>query len=192
MAENTNPPPSSYVPPPPSGSNGTSKHSRVTSTVAQSFADDLDSMFGLGMGGSSVRTTEGAAPAAEGSGNGEGLNTLSETVEAKKEKVTSGQTELEKLEARLRETEQRLAKVSRQNSPSRPANGGAASDGSDKQAHPFARRPTYPDDRPPTGASSRPTAERENTTEMMKGMPGGMPQTPSGRDDYVMVDKGNR
>ena len=26
------------------------KHSRVTSTVAQSFAADLDSMFGLGMG----------------------------------------------------------------------------------------------------------------------------------------------
>lgn len=42
-----------------------SRHSRVTSTVAQSFAADLDSMFGLGMG------TSG------------GIDTLSQTVEEK-------------------------------------------------------------------------------------------------------------
>ena len=44
----------------------TAKHARATSTVAQSFANDLDSMFGLGMK----------------SGSG-GLETLSQTVEEK-------------------------------------------------------------------------------------------------------------
>ena len=39
--------PESYVLPPPGER---SRHSRVTSTVAQSFAADLDAMFGLGMG----------------------------------------------------------------------------------------------------------------------------------------------
>ena len=42
----------------------TSKHARATSTVAQSFANDLDSMFGLGM-------------------NTGGIDTLSQTVEEK-------------------------------------------------------------------------------------------------------------
>lgn len=117
----------------------------------------------------------------------------------RKEKVSSGQSELEQLEARLRATEQRLAKVSRQNSPSRPtANLGAVREEgaaattnttSRSQAHPFAQRPTYPEDRPPT----RPAAERENTQQLMQGMPGAMPlETPSGqgmgREDYVMVE----
>ena len=56
--------PESYVLPPPAQSNAY-KHSRVTSTVAQSFAADLDSMFGLGMGSSG------------------GLDSLSQTVEEK-------------------------------------------------------------------------------------------------------------
>ena len=55
--------PESYVTQPPAQSN-TFKHSRVTSTVAQSFAADLDSMFGLGMGTG-------------------GLDSLSQTVEEK-------------------------------------------------------------------------------------------------------------
>ncbi|KAK3056890.1 hypothetical protein LTR09_001928 [Extremus antarcticus] len=178
MAENRNPQPSSYVQSSPG--NGY-KHSRVTSTVAQSFAADLDSMFGLSTGGPSG-----------------GLETLSQTVEEKKEKVSSGQTELEQLEARLRETEQRLARVSRNSSPSRPGAGrtvsGNATGVAQPQEHPFAQRPTYPDDRPPTGAS-RPQAAREDTQQLMQGMPGAMPQTPTGqangRDDYVMVDKGS-
>lgn len=65
-------PQQSYVPPSlgrsNGGSSGSFKHSRVTSTVAQSFAADLDSMFGLGMGHSSG-----------------GLDTLSQTVEEKYE-----------------------------------------------------------------------------------------------------------
>ena len=65
MADNQELKPSSYVPPPAASSNSHAgyKHSRVTSTVAQSFAADLDSMFGLSGGG--------------------GLETLSQTVEEK-------------------------------------------------------------------------------------------------------------
>ncbi|KAK3681543.1 hypothetical protein LTR37_020851 [Vermiconidia calcicola] len=156
-----------------SAQNSSYKHSRMTSTVAQSFAGELDSMFGLGMG------------------TGAGIDTLSQTVEQKKATVNSGQSELEKLEAKLRETEQRLAKVSRGNSPSRQADSGAsASETAQKQAHPLSQRPSYPADRPPTGPS-RPQAGRENTEQMMAGMPGAFNQTPresSGRDDYVMID----
>lgn len=129
----------------------------------------------------------------------------------RKQNVSSGQSELEKLEAKLRETEQRLAKVSRQNSPSRQAHTGAAAAAAkedvplgeggegnvatmapDKQPHPFSQRPTYPDDRPPTG-TSRPQTGRENTQQMMAKMPGAMPEEPeqlNGREDYVMVYDG--
>lgn len=118
-------------------------------------------------------------------------------MESRKQNVTSGQSELEKLEAKLRETEQRLAKVSRQNSPSRQADTGAYKENaritepSERPAHPLSQRPIYPEERPPTAA--RPQPGRENTEQMMAGMPGGMPRTPdqmNGRDDYVMVDNG--
>lgn len=130
-------------------------------------------------------------------------------VSHRKQNVSSGQSELEKLEAKLRETEQRLAKVSRQNSPSRQVRqdtqSGALRDRPPQgqgeqqaQAHPLSQKPTYPEDRPPTteGSLSRPQAGRENTQQLMSGMPGAMPQTPpanqyNGREDYVMVDNGN-
>lgn len=56
---NASAPTESYVPSLPStgaegGASSNSKHSRVTSTVAQSFAADLDSMFGLSSGGTGV------------------------------------------------------------------------------------------------------------------------------------------
>lgn len=65
MADNREPQPSSYVLPPPASSSpdASYKHSRVTSTVAQNFAADLDSMFGLSGGG--------------------GIGALSQTVEEK-------------------------------------------------------------------------------------------------------------
>ncbi|KAI7225042.1 hypothetical protein KC330_g9204, partial [Hortaea werneckii] len=59
------------------------------STVVQSFSADLDSMFGLGEG-----------PA---------FGQLAQDVQQKQQTVTSASSELEKLEAKLRETEQRLA-----------------------------------------------------------------------------------
>ena len=92
-----------------------------------------------------------------------------------KANVSSGQAELEELEAKLRETEQRLAKVSRQNSPSRQASSGAAQ----TTTSPLGQRPTYPDERPPTG-------KHENA-----GAPDTQGQT-NGRDDYVMVDSSNQ
>lgn len=112
---------------------------------------------------------------------------------SRKKELTTGQSELEQLEAKLRETEQRLAKASRGNSPARAAaqqqpqaNTSLPRDRSDRQAHPLAQKPTYPDDRPPTGP-------RQGTQEMMSNMPGAMPETPgqyNGREDYVMVDDG--
>ena len=117
----------------------------------------------------------------------------------RKANVTSGQSELEKLEAKLRETEQRLARVSRGNSPARQADSGAplkdnvpTTAPTQRREHPFAQRPTYPDDRPPTGGN-RPQTQRETTQEMMANMPGAMPEEPEqvgGREDYVMVDNG--
>lgn len=76
------PPTESYVPPPSSSSTTTSsssappatKHSRVTSTVAQSFAADLDSMFGLSASG--ARGGGGPAAAAD-------VDLLSQNVEEK-------------------------------------------------------------------------------------------------------------
>ena len=117
----------------------------------------------------------------------------------RKANVSSGQSELEKLEAKLRETEQRLAKVSRQNSPSRQAATGAsretvpANEPAKRQSHPLSQRPTYPEDRPPTGG--RPQTQRENTQEITARMPGAMPETPDQvnvREDYVMVDNARR
>ena len=67
---NASAPSESYVPPstaPSQETASTSKHSRVTSTVARSFAADLDSMFGLSTGGA-------------GAGGG-GVDMLSQNVE---------------------------------------------------------------------------------------------------------------
>ena len=121
-------------------------------------------------------------------------------INGRKQNVTSGQSELEQLEARLRETEQRLKKVSRQNSPSRQADSGASYTGASKENTPFlspsdnrpsplSQKPVYPEDRPP--AEGRPQNARGDTQEMMSGMPGAMPddsEQSNGRDDYVMVD----
>ena len=124
------------------------------------------------------------------------LSGYSTLTSSRKANVSSGQSELEELEARLRATEQRLAKVSRQNSPSREAQAGADTAASNEPAQqytsPLAHRPMYPDDRPPT--APRPQTGRENTQEKMSKMPGAMPETPrevSSRDDYVMVESRN-
>jgi hypothetical protein len=104
--------------------------------------------------------------------------------------------ELEELEAKLKETEERLAK-SRNASPARAtqANVGAprfpASTPQQqptalgqKTGHPLAQQPSYPPERPAT--------QRENTQALMSGMPGHLPPaTPVqeyGREEYVVVD----
>lgn len=85
--------------------------------------------------------------------------------------------------------------MSRQNSPSRsaitPTAGALRGDGEPRHPHPFAQKPTFPADRPPTG-------QRQDTQQMMQGMPGAMPGTPrEGREreregEYVMVDDQGR
>lgn len=107
--------------------------------------------------------------------------------------MSSGERELQELEARLREAEQRLARVSRHNSPSR----GAGSGGEDKHTaddvariHPLAQRPSYPDDRPPT-SDELPGTPRSNKQPMMTGMPAAS-QHLSGSTEYVMVDRTQR
>lgn len=111
----------------------------------------------------------------------------------RKQTLTSKAAELEELEAKLKATEERLAK-SRNASPARQANVGAhrlppsqqPADPTQKSGHPLAQKPSYPPDRPPTA--------RADTQALMSGMPGHMPPpTPqeynSGNNEYVVVDK---
>jgi hypothetical protein len=114
----------------------------------------------------------------------------------RKQTINSKAAELEELEAKLRDAEERLAK-SRNGSPARQANVGAhrlpvttdqqqqqPTDIGQKAGHPLAQQPSYPPDRPST--------QRENTQALMSGMPGHLPpptpQEYAGRDEYVVVD----
>lgn len=119
---------------------------------------------------------------------------------SRKQTVTTGEQQLQELEAKLRETEERLARVSRQNSPSRQVNTAVprthseskqATDGAAKPS-PLAQKPIYPADRAPT-AGERPPTERADTQEMMRNIPGALPETPQsqygGSNEYVMVDR---
>ncbi|KAF2479138.1 hypothetical protein BDY17DRAFT_305039 [Neohortaea acidophila] len=142
---------------------------QADSSVVQNFATDLDSMFGLS----------------------HGIATLSQTVEEKKASVSSGQSELEALEARLRETEDRLRKVSRGSSPARQADAGAAtSTTAAKQTSPLTHRPAYPDGRPPS-ASKRQQAGANRADSIVDDMrETAQAHAYNGRDEYVMVDRG--
>ncbi|EME48618.1 hypothetical protein DOTSEDRAFT_67602 [Dothistroma septosporum NZE10] len=152
-------------------------NTRPESTIAQNFASDLDAMFGLDSGG---------------------VDDLHRTVEQKKQVVTTGEQQLQELEAKLRETEERLARVSRTNSPSRHAATGLptahsdhtqAADGAAPRPSPLAQKPTYPADRPPT-SGGRPPSGRADTHALMAGMPQDTPQQNGGsHDSYVMVDR---
>lgn len=100
------------------------------------------------------------------------------------------------LEYRLRRAEQRLARVSRGNSPS-PTHGGHAATtsptsptgGSSASQHPLAQRPTYPADRPPTAKSSSDATPRGQQQvpppPPAKDLPGGY----HAGSEYVMVDR---
>lgn len=117
----------------------------------------------------------------------------------RKKAVSSQSQELEALEARLRETEERLRqKQSRTSSPSslnsgrntphrRQAIGRAFSEQrSEKEqaiaTSPLATQPVASQSRPPTGKAP---------SYSVPPMPGAMPQTPgeTGTSDYVMVDE---
>lgn len=159
---------------------------RPESSIAQSFAADLDSMFGL---------STGEVPARSNLDTSSSHDEIAQALNEKKQTLSSKAAELEELEARLKATEERLAK-SRNASPARinhqQANVGAPITTAlqqptvpvQKAGHPLAQQPSYPPDRPPT--------QRENTQAMMSGMPGHLPATPQeyghGRDEYVVVD----
>lgn len=113
----------------------------------------------------------------------------------RKSTVTTGQQQLQELEARLRETEQRLAKVSRQSSPARTGDNGVskthsegnqAADGAGRPS-PLSQRPVYPDDRPPTG--DRPSSKRAEPSPRVSSLQ--TPQQFNGSNEYVMVDRSN-
>ena len=117
------------------------------------------------------------------------------SISFRKQTINSKAAELEELEAKLRDAEERLAK-SRNGSPARQANVGAhrlpvttnqqqqPTDLGQKTGHPLAQQPSYPPDRPST--------QRENTQALMSKMPGHLPpptpQEYAGREEYVVVD----
>ncbi|KAI6920081.1 hypothetical protein KC355_g17302, partial [Hortaea werneckii] len=164
------------------GEQNTSSVRPDESTVVQSFSADLDSMFGLGEG-----------PA---------FGQLAQDVQQKQQTVTSASSELEKLEAKLRETEQRLA-AARGTSPGRTApNTGAPRSHPTRQATSGANPPAPSGPPPPPPphqqqqqqqqqanpyanerGSSRPRAPREDTQTLMSHVPGGLPETP--RREYT-------
>ncbi|KAI7272281.1 hypothetical protein KC345_g7110 [Hortaea werneckii] len=181
------------------GEQNTSSVRPDESTVVQSFSADLDSMFGLGEG-----------PA---------FGQLAQDVQQKQQTVTSASSELEKLEAKLRETEQRLAAATGGTSSSgrtpapntgaprssQPPNPRQATSGAAAAAPPAPSGPPPPPpphqqqqqqqttERPTPG--TRPQAPREDTQTLMSHVPGGLPETPrreytGSSNEYVMVDRG--
>ncbi len=108
----------------------------------------------------------------------------------RKQNVTSGHQQLQELEARLRETEERLARASRGSSPARQADTGAPMAEDTQQQHRMGTPRSSSLRSPPVVRPQ--AAAREDTTRLMGGMPGALPQTPmehSGKSEYVMVDR---
>ncbi|KAK6439046.1 hypothetical protein LTR95_004744 [Oleoguttula sp. CCFEE 5521] len=177
-----------------------SSSSGSEAAIVQSFAADLDDMFGLEPTASRPVDVEH----------------LSQTVNEKKQTLSTKDGELQELEARIRETEERLARVSRNASPARGAEAsvGAAppsySSPSAQSTHlappqmsspstvstggevPTPTHQSPATSQPPYTAAERPNAGRMDTQTLMQGMPGALPQTPKqewgGNGDYVMVE----
>ncbi|THV84830.1 hypothetical protein D6D27_07961 [Aureobasidium pullulans] len=150
----------------------TQPRARPESIAARNFSDDLDSLFGLNSG-----TT---------------LGNLSFTVQEKKRTVTTREEELAAIEARLRETEQRLAQAAHSpdhESPAYQAASGAepsypARESSSRQASGYQ---SYSEQQ----YQSRPPNNREESFQPH--IPGAMPKTPTPRyaqgNDHVTVDR---
>ncbi|KAF2497701.1 hypothetical protein BU16DRAFT_525316 [Lophium mytilinum] len=139
---------------------------RPQSTIARNFSAELDSLF----------KTDGD------------LDTLDRTVHQKKQIVSTHTQELEALEAKLRETEERLNKAktsppaafSRKNSQRRTPIQGTFAE-ADKARAPEPSSPL-------SQVSNVPQAGSENA--LPGPMPGAMPETPLSNNsrEYVMVD----
>ncbi|KAI9665655.1 MAG: hypothetical protein M1821_003589 [Bathelium mastoideum] len=164
---------------------------RPQSTIAQSFSAQLDDIFDM-------------------SGN---LDSLSENVEQKKRTVDTHNQELEALEARLRETEERLKVVTTSQPGSRspsqrrdaertqnqtPLATNAASKAADfnRSHRGYAEQDTMAgasqQPRPSSAYNQRTNSSSKANAYSMPPMPGGMPDTPtshSSAKDYVMVNR---
>ncbi|KAI4744734.1 hypothetical protein E4T50_04911 [Aureobasidium sp. EXF-12298] len=148
------------------------QRARPESIAARNFSDDLDSLFGLNSG-----TT---------------LGNLSFTVEEKKRTVSTREEELAAIEARLRETEQRLARAAHSpdhESTSEQAAPGAQPSYASRDAAP-RQMPGY-QSYPEQQYQARPPNNREES--FRPHIPGAMPQTPTPQyghgQDYVTVDR---
>jgi len=174
------------------------------SNVADSFTQDLDSMFGLSNTAPSTTTNDNSAESSN-------IGGLTETVEEKKRTVDSQNEELAAIESRLRATEERLARASRsfpasntntsqQRSLAEPtssplsqqtqqqANNQQATSGAEASSKSRTMAQTTTTYFPSSGgpgaaarhgiASSRPPNAREDSLGLPS-MPGAMPQTPT-------------
>ena len=102
---------------------------------------------------------------------------------SRKQVVTEASTELQALEARLRDAEHRIAKAKGSDSEQQATDGAAGASDS-------TRGHTASADQTPI--SVRPQNRREDTQTLMARMPGALPQTPietSASNDYVMVER---
>ncbi|KAI5270022.1 hypothetical protein E4T47_06525 [Aureobasidium subglaciale] len=145
---------------------------RPESIAARNFSDDLDSLFGLNSG-----TT---------------LGNLSYTVAEKKRTVSTREEELAAIEARLRETEQRLAQAA--HSPDHEVTSHQATSGAQPSytsGEEAARQASGYQTHPEQQHQSRPPNNREESFHPH--IPGAMPQTPTPRygqgNDYMTVDR---
>ncbi|OCK77140.1 hypothetical protein K432DRAFT_407572 [Lepidopterella palustris CBS 459.81] len=149
---------------------------RPQSTIARNFSAALDDLFKI-----------------DG-----GLDTLDRKVHQKKQSVSTHTQELEALEARLRETEERLKQAkssppfSRKNSQRRtPIRGTFAEEDKARSTEPTSPSPLAK----VTSAPRRPTVhtESQNPSDQstLAPMPGALPDTPRSYTsrEYVMVDR---
>ncbi|KAF2865392.1 hypothetical protein BDV95DRAFT_612776 [Massariosphaeria phaeospora] len=133
---------------------------RPQSTVARNFMSELDDLFRL-----------------DG-----GLDTLDKNVHQKKQAVSTHAQELEALEARLRETEERLNKA--KTSPPRRSDS--------RRRTPI--QSTFPEeDKSGVGRGSPLAANRKPRVDALptRDMPGALPETPASYNstEYVLVDR---
>ncbi|CAD0111426.1 unnamed protein product [Aureobasidium uvarum] len=148
------------------------QRARPESIAARNFSDDLDSLFGLNSG-----TT---------------LGNLSFTVQEKSRTVSTREEELAAIEARLRETEERLARAA--HSPDHELTSHQAASGAqpsyasrDAVSRQTSGYQSYPEQQ----YQARPPNNREESFQPH--IPGAMPKTPTPHygqgQDYVTVDR---
>ncbi|KAF1962793.1 hypothetical protein CC80DRAFT_97700 [Byssothecium circinans] len=138
---------------------GWKPNNRPQSTVARNFMNELDDLFRL----------DGAPD----------LLDLDKNVHQKKQAVTTHSQELEALEAKLRETEERLKQA--KTSPPRRK---------DSQRRTPVQAAFSAQDKARLESAGSPMARRQKENMAAQNMPGALPNTPSSeRSAYVLVDR---